>query len=352
VLNLFGVEAFTNAEFGDANASDIFWINQSQVDTESVGNCYCCRFDPTTNSIVAEVCVSPTTTMRGTGIGWNGRQTVLVTGAGNLWKSTDGGTNFSLYSTDFYGAGGKILYSDTHNSFFVPGAPWKRSKDNGVTWETWTPYLPPAPGPNMWLDENDHIWCVGNGNGYVYKSEDGGDNWSTMSTTGPTNRDSICVANGKYILGSNFNQFAHWSTDLVNWTATPAFGAAYPVHIIYDVYNDRWLAMGGPGMVSITDTNLDANGSWTYHGINYLGVGWNWSCGVICPHYELPVFGGQWATGSVGVRNRECNFATHNYSYFSIKDTGQADIIPNSGYASSVGWNSIAAITPGMCNTE
>ncbi len=150
------------------------------------------------------------------------------TGA-KIWISDDNGAAWKYRNTDsdlnYISVGLHSVASDGNGNLIAVGAyGWlTRSFDNGTTWKVLMP-------PKKFTADN--LYGIGYGNGQwlatqngtgIYRSTDGGANWTTVSTTmGSTH---VAFGRGQFLLADNYRGNLLWSTDGTTWKlATDAVG--------------------------------------------------------------------------------------------------------------------------------
>jgi len=365
MLNVFGVEAYVAPAGGSANATDIMFASDKYTTLGTLGEGYFFRFDPTTNQIVQETQIDPTTSFYARGVGWDGRQTVVLGGQTysggafdcQFYRSTDGGDTFTQVSTGWGSAKipWMILWDETNGYFFAG------SLNSGYYWrsadgETWTEITAGIPGVlagatcrNPWIDANDRIYICGST--YIYYTDDCGDTWSLLTSTMPTSRTAVAYANGYYVVGGA-NSFIHHSTDAVSWTQSPVFSPSGTAHsIIYDPDNDLWYTGQGAYTFYNSTAGLAANSAWTSAGNGYGGLNHTWTNGCHSTYAGKVYLGGWTAIGGGAVYNSEARVVTIEAGTLYNKDVGTDNILPADGTGGGFGIAGSAAIRLGQCNT-
>ncbi len=204
---------------------------------------------------------------------------VIYIGGVNVWKSIDGGTNFSLAGHWYGGGGAPYVHADIHAIHFVAGTSrlligcdggvftttnggpnfsdissslaigqlYKLSvagtnsnivisgwQDNGTNLKNGSTFTRPLGGDGMDCQINPANASVMYGEiyyGSISKSTNGGASWSNIVSSGGTNEDEDGAWVTPYVLGPNPNHIfvgkslIYKSTDVgVTFTASAAFG--------------------------------------------------------------------------------------------------------------------------------
>jgi len=183
------------------------------------------------------------------------------TNVGSLYRTTNGGLNWTRYDVPFNG--GYLQFLDDNNGFVLNGEPSGMQKhpvslfqtsDGGATWTLKYTNIPTAPNPGTSLPFSGHKngmtfrdtsngWVGGdypnNGYVYLYRTSDGGVNWSRIQLTLPAGYESAFITTtAPKFFGANDAILPVWMTlgagmrDLflyvthnggATWTASPAF---------------------------------------------------------------------------------------------------------------------------------
>ncbi len=100
----------------------------------------------------------------------------------NVFKSTDGGLNYTQVSSFAQDAGGGFLLvhpTATQNVYTA----YHRSQDGGAAWSSLNPPVRPIRCLTVDPADPDRIWSVGgNGHAYVHYTSDGGASWQELNT--------------------------------------------------------------------------------------------------------------------------------------------------------------------------
>lgn len=107
---------------------------------------------------------------------------IVLTESNGIYKSTDGGNNWSATTPLYLSPNGSKLYYLNNSLFLLSGATIQKSTDEGKTWVyTYNPPVFPQTPTDITAGENGVMFAstyvVG-----LLKSTDGGDTWNTFAT--------------------------------------------------------------------------------------------------------------------------------------------------------------------------
>lgn len=125
---------------------------------------------------------------------------------GDIYKTTDGGDNWTLAETLGFGSFHTIFFTDLRHGWADGGAglgDW-RTTDGGETWEK-------IPFWDSFIDSLDG-WA-GGGSGAIYRTYDGGVNWTKVYTedgSGGTSLDFVDLYNGWGLKGGRISEYDFW----------------------------------------------------------------------------------------------------------------------------------------------
>jgi photosystem II stability/assembly factor-like uncharacterized protein len=109
----------------------------------------------------------------------------LISQWNGIYVTSDGGDTWTVASTNYFG-GQDLAYADASTLFAVGGEQMiYKSTDGGATW-TFSYQGPNGPNPDLWYNLGVHFYDADNGivtseEGQTFMTSDGGDSW-TLST--------------------------------------------------------------------------------------------------------------------------------------------------------------------------
>ncbi len=214
--------------------------------------------------------------------------TALVTGSSAaatfVYKTTNGGANWTQVFTQALGFIDAIWMSDANNGFMygdpVPaaGGRWSlwRTTNGGTNWDSTGCYLPQTGSEAGWNDamyvNGNNIW-FGTNNTKIYYSTTGGTSWASQPSTGQLNTQAVWF-NGTtgYCGGSSDLLYSTNSGTL--WSPQTSVGTG-TVQQIQNAPGSStwWMVRQGTGIYKTTNNGT----SWT---TDFTITGTSWQLGV------------------------------------------------------------------------
>ncbi|NTU56279.1 MAG: hypothetical protein HGA79_08520, partial [Anaerolineales bacterium] len=218
------------------------------------------------------------------------------TGAGSLYRTTDGGANWTRYDVPFRGGSIQFVDDNTGYLFQITGAAMNKQSvalykttDGGATWTKYYDNDPNVPGSSNTLPLGGHKsgitfsnaatgWIGGDiptdGYFYFYKTSDSGATWSRLQLTTPAGYESAYItttapkffnANDGVLpvwmgIGIGMRDlFLYTTRDGGNtWTPSPAFARNAQQTVITSM--SHAISWDWAGVFHVTN---NAGGSWT-----------------------------------------------------------------------------------------
>jgi photosystem II stability/assembly factor-like uncharacterized protein len=159
--------------------------------------------------------------------GWAGGREII--------HSTDGGESWSIQVADLGTTIGAVnlFFHDLNNGWAVTGNTLLHTTDGGNTWQYYYNFCPyPLTLSNIFFVDKNHGWIVGQ-YGAIYKTSNGGINWTRKSSGGATDLNSIFFAdtlngwavgnNGMIIYSRTGGEYWSQQTRLTNNDLTSAY---------------------------------------------------------------------------------------------------------------------------------
>lgn len=169
---------------------------------------------------------------------------------GELYVSYDNATTWQLtnYSAQIT-FGNSVFSMETHNTTLLAGSNGEgifKSTDGGINWTPASTGLPSFSNVNdIYSDGTILLAAVNSGNRGVYRSDDSGDNWYEVNTGIPafTLVNEITKSGTQYIIGTQ-GQGILISTDALSWTQVLGAGPVINQDFINAFYNEGQLLAG------------------------------------------------------------------------------------------------------------
>jgi len=217
-----------------------------------------------------------------------GGKGIAVTRNGDVFLSIDGtGRSWNYLSSAGKNNSGAMIFTANNNGFILKeNSHIVKTTDLGTTWQTVLPPVKPGSrnlvgGIDFGDDNTGYAWCSLNDYGeyHVYKTTDGGDNWTESKLfAGPGYISGNLISfdeNNAVILGPDL-----WTERTIDGGATwnPATLSDFPIEFSKRDFEDlakidenRAMAIG-EGFIC---TTTDKGASWAYlnHGINDIDSG-------------------------------------------------------------------------------
>lgn len=198
--------------------------------------------------------------------------------AGGVWKSTDAGSTWVEYSAGLtrLGVSSIVIHPTTPNTMYiatgdrdggdVPGYGVWRSLDGGLSWASHNTGMGNRTINELLMDPaNPNNMVAASSNGRIYKTTDGGSNWSASSSLGinpkdiayhPTNSSIV------YASGTEVHRSTDGGTSFTQITSGVP-GGVQRIALAVSPNQPNWvyiLAGGGSGLIGIyrsTDSGLN-----------------------------------------------------------------------------------------------
>jgi photosystem II stability/assembly factor-like uncharacterized protein len=125
--------------------------------------------------------------------------------AGNLYKTQNGGINWSLLQSFYYSIWDIFFPTKLVGYVVGDGSLISYTKDGGATWK-WPQTVPSGTGllTSIWLPDTIHGYIVGE-NGLILKTSNGGNDWNSQYSGTSRALYSVCFSDSLtgYIVGEN-----------------------------------------------------------------------------------------------------------------------------------------------------
>lgn len=189
----------------------------------------------------------------------NSSTAFLAAGTNGVFKSSDGGDNWTATSVPTSNNSYTLFFIDNNNGFVAGDAIYK-TNDAGTTW-TALPAIAGAlftPNENIQFTDNN-TGFVNASHGSVFKTSDGGTSWSQIKSSGGLGSVlGMCFLdnNTGYTVGYQISKTTNGGTSWIIQTP-PTSDLLYATHFINN--NEGW-AVGDAGIIIKT---IDGGTNWT-----------------------------------------------------------------------------------------
>lgn len=269
--------------------------------------------------------------------------------SGGVWKTTDNGTTWTQYLEGLtrLGISSIVIHPTTPNTIYVatgdrdggdvPGYGVWRSTDGGLNWEAHNTGIGNITINELVMDPNNSdIMIAASSNGRIYRTVNGGDNWTQSASLGVNPKDIAYHPTNSSIVYASGTEF-HKSTDGgITWaeiTNGVPIGAQR-IALAVSPNEPTWvylLAGGGNGLIGIY-RSIDSGVSFTARATtpNILGYETNGSGTASQAWYDLviaadPIDATTIYTGGVNLWKSTDAGATMNCISYWVGPSGGVD---------------------------